>query len=71
MFFFQDFFISGLKEYIHAHILMAHPQSWVEATNRDKEAQHVLSYQTKKPSFIPHPKPVTPTPPSTLLRSIN
>jgi hypothetical protein len=47
---------------------MAHPQSWVEATKRDKEAQQVVSSQTKKPSFIPHPKPVTPTPPSTPLK---
>ena len=37
--FFQECFISGLKDDIHAHILMDHPQSWVEATKRDKEAQ--------------------------------
>jgi hypothetical protein len=68
MLFFQECFISGLKDEIHAHVLMAHPQSWVEATKRDKEAQQVVSSQTRKPSFIPHPKPVTPTPPSTPLK---
>jgi hypothetical protein len=47
---------------------MAHPQSWVEATKRDKESEHVVSSQTRKPSIIPFPKPVTPTPPSTPLK---
>jgi hypothetical protein len=47
---------------------MARPQSWVDATKRDKEAQHVVSSQNRKPSFIPHTKPVTPTPPSTPLK---
>jgi hypothetical protein len=47
---------------------MARPQSWVEATKRAKEAQQVVSSQTRKPSFIPRPKPVTPTPPSTPLK---
>jgi hypothetical protein len=37
--FFREFFISGLKDEIHAHVLMAQPQSWVEATKRAKEAQ--------------------------------
>jgi hypothetical protein len=59
--FFQECFINGLKDEIHAHILMARPQSWVEATKRANEAQQVVSSQTQKPSFIPFPKPVTPT----------
>jgi hypothetical protein len=62
--FFQECFISGLKDDIWAHVLMAQPQSWVDATKRDKEAQHVVSSQNKKPSFIPRPKPVNPTTPS-------
>jgi hypothetical protein len=66
--FFQECFISGLKDEIHAHVLMSCPQSWVEATKRAKEAQHVVSSQTKKRSFIPRPKPVTPIPPSTTLK---
>jgi hypothetical protein len=37
--FFQEFFISGLKDEIWAHLLMARPQSWVEATKRAKEEQ--------------------------------
>jgi hypothetical protein len=36
----------------------------VEATKRDKEAQQVVSSQNRKPSSIPHPKPVNPTTPS-------
>jgi hypothetical protein len=35
----------------------------VEATKRAKETQQVVSSQNKKPSFIPRPKPVTPTTP--------
>jgi hypothetical protein len=66
--FFQECFISGLKDEIHAHVLMAQPWSWVEDTKRDKEAQHVVSYQNWKPSFIPRTKPVNPTPPSTPLK---
>jgi len=41
--------------------------SWVEATKRDKEAQQVIAAQTRKPSFIPFPRQVTPTPPPTPL----
>jgi hypothetical protein len=47
---------------------MARPQSWVDATKRAKESQHVASSQNHKPSFIPHTKPITPTPPSTPLK---
>jgi hypothetical protein len=62
--FFQECFISGLKDDICAHVLMAWPQSWVEATKRAKEAQHVVSSKKQKPSFIPRTKPINPTPPS-------
>jgi hypothetical protein len=41
---------------------------WVEATKRAKEAQQVVSSQNRKPSFIPLPKPVTPTTPSAPLK---
>jgi hypothetical protein len=65
--FFRECFISGLKDEIRAHVLMARPQSWVEATKRSKEAQQVVSSQNRKPSFIPRPKPVNPnTPPAPL-----
>jgi hypothetical protein len=66
--FFLECFISGLKEDIWAHVLMDRPSSWVEATKRDKEAQQVVSSQNKKPTFIPRPKPVTPTTPSAPLK---
>jgi hypothetical protein len=39
MLFSRECFISGLKDDIHAHVLMARPQSWVDATKRDKEEQ--------------------------------
>ena len=66
--FFRECFISGLKDEIRAHVLMARPSSWVEATKRDKEAQQVVSSQNYKPSFNPLPKPVNPTTPSTPLK---
>jgi hypothetical protein len=61
--FFRECFISGLKEEIRAHVLMAQPTTWVEATKKSKEAQQIVSSQNRKPSFIPHPKPVNPTTP--------
>jgi hypothetical protein len=47
---------------------MDRPQSWVDATKRDKEEQQVVSSQKWKPSFIPHPKPINPTTPSAPLK---
>jgi hypothetical protein len=61
--FFQECFISGLKEEIWAHVLMAQPMTWVEATKKSKEAQQIVSSQNRKPSFIPRSKPVNPTTP--------
>jgi hypothetical protein len=66
--FFQEFFISGLKDDICSHVLMARPQSWVDATKRDKEVKHDVSSQDRKPSFVPCTTPVTSTPPSTPLK---
>jgi hypothetical protein len=37
--FFRECFINSLKDEIRAHVLMARPRIWVEATKRDKEAQ--------------------------------
>ena len=61
--FFRECFISGLKEEIHAHVLMAWPMTWVEATKKAKESQQIVSSQNRKPSFIPRPKLVNPTTP--------
>jgi hypothetical protein len=66
--FFRECFISGLKEDIWAHVLMARPTTWVEATKKDKEAQQIVSSQNRKPSFIPCPKPISPTTPSAPLK---
>jgi hypothetical protein len=65
--FFQECFISGIKEEIQAHVLMAQPVTRVEATKKSKEAQQIVSSQNRKPSFIPHPKPVNPIIPSSPL----
>jgi hypothetical protein len=37
--FFRECFINGFKDEIWAHVLMDRPESWVEATKIDKEAQ--------------------------------
>jgi hypothetical protein len=66
--FFREYFISGLKDEIHAHVLMAWPQSWVEATKRYKEEQQVVSSKNQKPPFIPHTKLVNHTTPSAPLK---
>jgi hypothetical protein len=47
---------------------MASPLTCVEDTKRAKEAQQVVSSQNRKPSFIPRPKPITPTTPSAPLK---
>jgi len=66
--FFQECFISGLKDEIWAHVLMARLESWVEATKRDKEEKQVVSSQNHKPSFIRRPKLVNRTTPSAPLK---
>jgi hypothetical protein len=63
--FFREFFISGLKYEMSTHVLMAHPKTWLEATQRRKEAQQIVSFETRKPSFPPHPNF---TPPATPLK---
>ena len=47
---------------------MACPQTWLEATQRAKEAQQIVSSQTRKPSFPPCPKPTNYTPPAAPLK---
>jgi hypothetical protein len=66
--FFRECFISGLKEEVRAHVLMARPTTWVEATKKAKEAQQIVSSQNRKPSFFPRPKPANPTTPSAPLK---
>jgi hypothetical protein len=44
------------------------PKTWLEATQRAKEAQQIVSSQTRKPSFPPHPKPTNFSPPATPLK---
>jgi len=55
--FFREFFIGGLKDEIYSHVLMVHPRTWLEYTQRAKESQHIVSSQTHKPSFSPRLKP--------------
>jgi hypothetical protein len=65
---FRECFISGLKEEIRSHILMARPTTWLEATHRARKAQHVVTIQIKKPAFISYPHPTNPSSPSPPLK---
>jgi hypothetical protein len=47
---------------------MARPPTWLEATQRAKEAQQVFFSQNKKNPFVPHPPPTNPNPRVTLLK---
>jgi hypothetical protein len=46
--FFWEWFISGLKEMTCAQVLMDHPTNWLEASQRDREAQKVMNTQINK-----------------------
>jgi hypothetical protein len=65
---FRECFISDLKYEIWSHVLMEHPQIWLEATQRAKESQHIVCSQTRKPSFPPCPKATNFSPPTTSLK---
>jgi len=41
---------------------MVHPQTWLEETKCAKEAQQVILAQSRKPTFVPRPKPTIPAP---------
>jgi hypothetical protein len=66
--FFHECFISGLKEEIQSQFLMTHPPTWLEATQRAKEAQKFFFSKTKKTPFVPRPRPANPNPPVTPLK---
>jgi hypothetical protein len=66
--FFREFFINNLKDEIDAHFLMDFPQTWLEATKLDKEAQQFVSSQTQKPPFIPPSRTPLPTTHTTPLK---
>jgi hypothetical protein len=44
--FFRECFISGLKEEIRAHVLMARPTTWVEATKKVKKHNKLFPLKT-------------------------
>jgi hypothetical protein len=66
--FFCECFISGLKNEIRSQVLMTRPPTWLEATQRAKEAQQVVFSQNKKSPFVPRPQPANPNPPVTPLK---
>jgi hypothetical protein len=68
---FRECFINGLKDEICVDVLMSHSHIWLEATQRAKESQHILSSQNLKPSFPPPPKPTIFSPPATPLKIQN
>jgi hypothetical protein len=47
--FFRECFISGLKDDIRAHVLMAWPQSWVDALKEIKKHNRWYPLKTKNP----------------------
>jgi hypothetical protein len=47
---------------------MAHPPTWLEATQRAKEAQQIVFSQNKKNPFVPLPRLANPNPPVTPLK---
>jgi hypothetical protein len=53
--FFHECFINGLKDEIRSQVLMTRPPTWLEATQRAKEAQQVVFSQNKKTPFVPRP----------------
>jgi hypothetical protein len=55
--FFKECFISGLKDAIKAHVMMQHPQTWLEACDRAKEVEIVINAQIKRHLFNTHPNP--------------
>jgi len=59
--FFWEFFISGLKEEICTQVLMAHPTTWLKATQWAKEEKQVINAQIKRSSFILCPRPTNPS----------
>jgi hypothetical protein len=66
--FFRELFIHDLKDEIRAHVPMECPHTWLEATQRDKESQQIVSTHTHKPSFPPHSKPTNFSPLGTPLK---
>jgi hypothetical protein len=50
--FFRECFISGLKDEICAHVLMARPQIWVEATNELRKHNRLSLLKTRNPPLV-------------------
>jgi hypothetical protein len=50
--FFRECFISGIKDAIRAHIIMALPQIWLEANKCAKDEKQVILAQIQKPIFF-------------------
>jgi hypothetical protein len=66
--FFHECFISGLKDDIQAHVLMAHPQTWLEATHQSQGSTTGSLFSNKKSILYSPFPPTNPTPPSPPLK---
>jgi hypothetical protein len=64
--FLRECFISGLKDEIHAQVIMSFPQTWLEATKHAKGAQYVIWHRETNPLLFPSLNP-TPLPLKPLL----
>ena len=50
--FYLEFFISGLKEAIQAHVRMHHPPTWIDACNKAIKVERALATLSPRPNFI-------------------
>jgi hypothetical protein len=65
--FYVDFFISGLKEAIWAHVNMHHPTTWLQACQLGTKVDSILQAPPMKAPVLNHPHPrAHPAPTQTL-----
>ena len=49
--FFLEFFINGLKEAIHSHVIIQWPSTWLEAYDKVRDDEMVIDVEPKFHSF--------------------
>jgi len=55
--FYFEYFISGLKEAIQAHVQMHHPPTWMDACTKVIKMECALAAQSPRPNFIAKGRP--------------
>jgi len=56
--------MSALKESIKAHVMMQHPQTWLESCERIKGVEIVINAKIEKPLITTFPNPSVVTTPN-------